>query len=188
MAASRRTACVSTWRVCRGRGPTPCRARAGRPVAWWSGPSRSQPRAGGSCCRSWPSRPGWPWPTPACLQLVESADRLLDRDLRIGPVELVQRDLVEPQPPQAALAGPPEVSGPSVGYPASRAGPGQAALGRDDEVIGIGVQGLGDQVLADFWAVGVRGVDERDAELHRTPERCLGHVPVWRMTPRCPDR
>ena len=67
---------------------------------------------------------------------------------RVGPVELVQRNLVQPQPLQAALARRAQVLGPAVGVPAARTRPDQAALGSDDEVVGIGVQGLGDQPLA----------------------------------------
>ena len=38
------------------------------------------------------------------LQLGECADRFGQRNRRVGPVELVQRYLLEPEPPQAALA------------------------------------------------------------------------------------
>ena len=60
--------------------------------------------------------------------------------------------------------------------PDARALPGQPGLGRDDDVVGVGVQRLADQLLGDVRAVGVGGVDEGDAELdgaaqHARPPR-----------------
>jgi len=62
----------------------------------------------------------------------------------VGPVELVERDLLEPQPAQAALAGLDQVLGPAVDRPLAGARALQAALGRDHEVIRVRVQGLAD--------------------------------------------
>ncbi len=83
------------------------------------------------------------------LQLDEGADRLLQRHRRIGAVELVEGDLLQAQPPQAALARRAQVLGAAVGGPPSGPGRYEAALGGDDEIVRIGVQRLGDQLLAD---------------------------------------
>src|SRR5262249_41393069 len=80
--------------------------------------------------------------------------------------------------PQAALAGRARVRGRAVGAPAAGARPDQAALGGDDQVVGVRVQGLGDQPLAALWAVGIGGVDEVDAEFPRPPQRGPGLVRV----------
>ena len=74
-------------------------------------------------------------------------------------------------------------SGLPSGVPPARAGPHQAALGRDDQVVGVRVQRLGDQALADLRAVGVGGVDEVDAEFDRPAQRGLGLVRIRRIAP-----
>jgi sugar lactone lactonase YvrE len=92
-------------------------------------------------------------------------------------------NVVEPEPAQAALARLPQVLGAPVGVPAVRAGPDQAALRRDYQVIRVGIKRLGDQELTDLGAVGVGRVDEVDAEFDDPPERGDGPVPVGRVTP-----
>ena len=67
--------------------------------------------------------------------------------------------------------------------PLARALPGEPGLGRDDQVIGVRVQGLADQLLGDERAVRVGGVDERHAELDgaaQHPDRLVG---VGRVAP-----
>ena len=73
------------------------------------------------------------------LQGDEGADRVLERHRRVGAVELVQGDLVEPEPPQAALACLTQVLGPAVGIPPPGARPHEAALGGDDQIVRIGM-------------------------------------------------
>ena len=116
------------------------------------------------------------------LQLDQRADRVHEVDLRVGPVELIERDLVHLQAAEAALAGFAQVLGSAVGLPPARAGSGQTALGGDDQVVGVGMQRLGEQVLADVGSVGVGGVDEVHAELDYPAQRGdrLGHGPEGR--------
>ena len=45
------------------------------------------------------------------------------------------------------------------------------------------MQRLGDQDLADIWAVGVRGVDEVDVQLDGPAQDVLGPFEVGRVTP-----
>jgi hypothetical protein len=77
-------------------------------------------------------------------ELGERADRVGERHLRVGPVQLVEVDPVQPQPPQARLARRPQVLGPAVGVDAGGRGAGlhDAALGRDDEAQRVRVQSL----------------------------------------------
>ena len=111
------------------------------------------------------------------------ADRLLVGDVRVRRVQLVERDPLELQPPQAALAGRAQVLRPRVAAPLARAVAQETALGRDHEVVGVGVQRLRDQVLAHLGAVGVRGVDQVDVELDRSPEDAQRLVAVARLAP-----
>jgi hypothetical protein len=46
---------------------------------------------------------------------------------------------------------------------------------------GYGYSVSGDQPLADLRTVGIRGVDEGDAEVHGPPQRGPGPVPVRRL-------
>ena len=73
--------------------------------------------------------------------------------------------------------------GAAVGRHWSGPGAVEAALGRDHEVVGIGVQRLGDQLLADLGPVGVGGVDQVDAELDDPAQHALGPVAVGRLAP-----
>src|SRR3954452_12960052 len=49
--------------------------------------------------------------------------------------------------------------------PLAAAGPDEPRFGGDHQLVGVGVQGLADQVLGDIRAVGVGGVDQADTEL-----------------------
>src|SRR4029453_3168662 len=115
--------------------------------------------------------------------LGDGADRVGQRHRRIGAVELVQRYLLQPEPSQAAFADLAEVRRPAVGLPAVGAWPDQAALGRDDQVVRVRVERLGDQGLADRGAVRVGGIEEVDAQLHHPPERGDGLVAAGRVAP-----
>src|SRR5512132_4363469 len=54
---------------------------------------------------------------------------------------------------------------PPVAQPFALSLVGEAALGRDHEIVRIRMQRLGDLMLVDFGAVGVRGVDVVHSEL-----------------------
>jgi hypothetical protein len=102
---------------------------------------------------------------PTLAHLRQGADGVLQRHVGVGTVELIEVDALELEAPQAALALLAQVLGPAVGVPHVRAGPDQAALGGDRKVVGVGMQRLGDQVLAHLGAVGVGGVDQVDPEV-----------------------
>ena len=62
------------------------------------------------------------------LKLLQRPDRILVGDLRVGAVQLVEVDPLEPQSAQRALAGLPQVLGAPVGRPPARAGPSEPPL------------------------------------------------------------
>src|SRR6185437_14629895 len=110
---------------------------------------------------------------PLVLKILQRADRLLVRDLRIRGVQLVEVDPLEAEASQRALACLAQVLRAAIARPETvlaLAVADGAALGRDDEVVRVGTERLGDQLLADLGAVGVGGVDQIDAELDRAPE------------------
>ena len=98
-------------------------------------------------------------------------------------MELVEVNALEPETAQAAFALFPQVLGAAVRVPLAGAWAYQPALGGDDEVVGVRVEGLGDEVLADLGAVGVRRVDEVDAELDGPAQDGDGSVVVFGRSP-----
>jgi len=103
-------------------------------------------------------------------KLDQRAERFFDRDVGIDRVELVQRNSVEPQTPQASLARLDQVIGVAVRSPPVFAESDPPSFGGDDNVIGIRVERLGDQQLARLWSVAVGRVNELDsaADARRT--------------------
>ncbi len=120
---------------------------------------------------------------PLVLELYESSDRLGEGDLRVGAVELVERNLLELQPAQAPFAGLTEMLGSPVGIPRSRAGPDETTLRCDHEILGIGVQSLCDQFFADVGAIRVSGIDEVHLEVDGTSQHPLRDVPIRWIAP-----
>ena len=117
------------------------------------------------------------------LQLGEGAHLVLQRDLGVDPVQLDQVDPVDPEVAEAELDLLLEVRRAADRRPLAGAGAGEARLGGDHQVVGVGVQRLGDQLLADDRAVGVGGVDEVDAALDGGPEHGQGALVVLRRAP-----
>ena len=61
--------------------------------------------------------------------------------------------------------------------------PDQPALGGDDQTLGVGVKGVGDEPLVDFRPIGVRGVDEGDAEFDDPVQHLPRAFGIARLTP-----
>ncbi len=107
---------------------------------------------------------------------------------------MVEIDAIETEATEAAFAGFAEMLGATVFGPAIGAGAIEAALGGDDEAVGIGMKGFGDELFGDVRAVGVGGVDEIDAEFDGAAENANGGgavgggpqmpFPVRRMDPK----
>ncbi len=115
------------------------------------------------------------------LQLDQRPEGVLQGHLGVDGVELVQRDLLDTQPSQASFAGLAQVLGTAVGPPLPGAVPAHPSLGGDDQVVGVGSERLGDELLAHVRSVGVGGVDAVDAELERPAQDGSRCRPVgWR--------
>jgi hypothetical protein len=67
--------------------------------------------------------------------------------------------------------------------PLVRTGARETALGRNHQILLVGIKSFRDDVLADLGAIGVRGVDKVDAELHRALQHFARLVAVLRFTP-----
>jgi hypothetical protein len=117
------------------------------------------------------------------LQPDQSADRVFERHVRVAPMELIQGDMVQPQASQAALASLPQMFRSAVGMPLSGAGAYESTLGRDDQILRVRMERLGDELLAHVRAVGVRSVDEVDPELDGSAQHSAGLVSVGRIAP-----
>jgi hypothetical protein len=63
-----------------------------------------------------------------CLQIGERTHRLLERHRRVDAVELVQVDPLEPEPPEALLAGLAQVRGPAIGVKLPGPGSNRASV------------------------------------------------------------
>ncbi len=146
---------------CRARGSNTAAVRTGsvrsraarRPTA----PRRSLP-PGTSSCRS----------RAPCLraQIGEHRERLFDFDRRIGPVDLVQVDVVGAEAAQALLDF---VADPAAGValPVHAFAHLAVHFGREHHVVAAALQRLADDLLRLALRVHVGGVDEVDAVVER---------------------
>jgi len=98
-------------------------------------------------------------------------------------MQLVEINTVSAKTLEARLAGGAQMRWPPVPTPLAGAWPCQAALGRNDQPIGIGRQSFGDQLLADPRTVGIGGVDEGDAQFDHTAQQAYRCCPIRRWTP-----
>jgi hypothetical protein len=89
------------------------------------------------------------------LQVVERADRLCVGDGRVGGMQLVEVDAIEPEPAQRRFAGGAKVAGAAVGRPPDQFPSGipaagacafVAALGRDKQAV-VREESFGDELL-----------------------------------------
>jgi hypothetical protein len=101
---------------------------------------------------------------PLTLEIDERSYGVIERHARIRAMQLIEINPVNAETLEARLAGGAQMTWPSVWTPRAGAGPCEAALGRNDQPIGIGRQSFGDQLLADARTVGIGRVDEGDAQ------------------------
>ena len=119
--------------------------------------------AASSCSTLTSDRPMWRI-LPSCCSVDEFADLVLGGELVVDAVQLEQVDGVHAETAQAHLTLLPQVRRIAEHRPLVGPGAQQTGLGRDDEAVGIRVQRLADQSLGYVRAVGIRSVDEVDAE------------------------
>ena len=117
------------------------------------------------------------------LQRDEFADLVLGGKLVVDAVQLEQVDGVDAEAAQAHLALLAQVGREAEHRPFVGPGAQQTGLGRDDDAVGIRVQRLADQFLGYVRAVGVRGVDEVDAEFDGAAQNADAFVAVGGRAP-----
>ena len=94
-------------------------------------------------------------------EAVERLERVLERDVRVGRVELVEVDVVDPEAAQARVAGGADPVRLQPG-PAGVAD-GHADLRGQDHLVAAALQPGRERPLAEAVAVDVGGVDQRPA-------------------------
>jgi len=100
-------------------------------------------------------------------QVVEGAQRLFDRRIRIGPVQLIKIDPVGFEPAQARLGRLHDVT-PRRSFKLAGVIHWQPEFGRQHDLLAPRPESLSQNLLgAAFVAVSVGGVDQRDAEIER---------------------
>jgi len=117
------------------------------------------------------------------LHLAERAEGFFEWGARIDAVKLVEFDALEFEATEAHFNAMNEVAGAAnvLGFGGALAS--DAALGGDDEVGRIRMQGFADEAFGDFRAVGVGGVDKGDAERDGAAEDAAGFVWIAWFTP-----
>lgn len=117
------------------------------------------------------------------LQQEQLTDLVGQRDLGVDPVQLIEVDPLHTQVAQAQFGLLPQVLGTAERAPVTRARTGQPALGGDHQVLGVRMQRLADELLADERAVGIRGVDEVHTQLGGPAQHPHGLLGILRLPP-----
>src|SRR5258708_25913933 len=104
---------------------------------------------------------------PFAAQLVERADRLLDRNLGIVTVKRVQLHMIAAQASEARVERASQVLRPSVAETVAAAM--KPALRPDRDAVGPSVERLAEQALAFAVEIDVSRADQPHAEFDRTP-------------------
>src|SRR6185312_271747 len=120
----------------------------------------------------------------ACrLQILQRVELSLHRYLWVDPVQLIEIDPVEAQPPQAPFARRLQMVRASVFNPLVRARPLEAPLRRDDDAFRIRIQSVSNNALADMRAVRIRRVNEIDPEFDGASHDANGLVSIRGFAP-----
>jgi hypothetical protein len=97
------------------------------------------------------------------LKRNQLSERIADRHVGIHAVQLQQVDALELQVAQRQLDLLAKIIGPAQRGPALGALTSEAGLRRDHDLLGVGGEGIVQELLGDERPVGVGGVEERDA-------------------------
>src|ERR1700674_2564620 len=108
---------------------------------------------------------------------------MLHGDLGVDPMQLIEIDPVEAQPPQAPFARRLQMFWLSVFNPLVRTRPLEATFRRDDDALRIGIQSLGNDSLAHMGSVRIRSVNEIDPEFDCTSHDANGLTPIRGFAP-----
>ena len=121
-------------------------------------------------------------------QILQRARGLLGGCVLVGPVDLVQVDVVRTEVPQARFDALPQPPAARISEEPASLQP-KAALGGDEHVLPArpSPQRLAEEAFGRPEAVALRGVEESDSELDRPGDRGLGLVGV-ELTPLPTER
>ncbi len=108
---------------------------------------------------------------------------LVGIDLGVDAVQLKQIQGIHLQLAQAQFGLLAQVFGAAHGDPLVGSGPGKPDFGGDPQTLGVRMQRLGDDFLADVRAVGVGGVDEVHSQFDGPTDDGDGGVPVGGLAP-----
>src|SRR6195256_3515775 len=108
---------------------------------------------------------------------------MLHGDLRVDPVQLIQTNPVEAQPPQARFTRRLQMFGRSVFNPLVRTRALEATLCGNDDALRIRIQSLSNDALAYVRTIRIGRVKEIDAEFRRASHDANGLIPIRGFPP-----
>ena len=117
------------------------------------------------------------------LQALDGAERFFDGNLGVDAMKLPKVEALYFQAAEAHLDLLLEVFGAAYFGPSVWALTGKSSFCGDDYPLGIGAEGLAYQPFADLRPIGIRGIDEVDAEFHRTSQNAFAFFGVFGFTP-----
>src|SRR5262249_26808946 len=103
-------------------------------------------------------------------KLAHRADRVLDRNGRIDPMDVIEVDDIGLEPPEALLAGFADIFRPAVREARIAEQPEIAKLARDDGIAAVLSHRLGYELLVAAASIAVGGVKKIDADRARPPD------------------
>ena len=118
------------------------------------------------------------------LNVSEGAKGVGEGHRGIDAVELVEVDGVKTETAQGELQLLLEIIGAAAGLGFCWTLTGEAALGGNHKVCGVGIKSFGDEFFRDAGTIGVRGVKEGDTQLDGSTEDVARVLAIGRLTPR----
>lgn len=119
---------------------------------------------------------------PIIEQRLHRGELLVARHLRVDAVQLPQPDPLDPELLAALDRLLAQIIRAPVHLPDARARPPEPSLGGNQDAV-IRVERFADEPLGDVRPIGIRGVDEIDAELGHALQRPKRFRSIFRRTP-----
>src|SRR5262249_29179052 len=104
-------------------------------------------------------------------KLAHRADRVLDRNGLIDPMDVIEVDAIGLEPPEALLAGFAHIFRPAIREARVADQPEITKLARYDVIAAVPSDRLGYELLVAAPSIAVCGVEKIDADLARPPDR-----------------
>src|SRR5215472_8441177 len=126
-----------------------------------------------ACARRMVAAPASQMPRYLALadKFAHRADRVLDRNGRIHPMDVIEVDDVGLEPPEALLAGFAHTFRPAVREAGIAEQPEIAKLARDDVIAAVLSDRLSYELLVAAASIAVGGIEKIDADLACPPDR-----------------